>query len=336
MGRNILASTMALLFCVSMAQAGADTFGTGANQFTIDFVTISGDASSANGTNISGVEPDNSAHKVFVDPGQPYRMGTFEVTNDQYNKFAAELGVPVMGGDIWAYDEDPYYLRPNEAYNNTSWYEAAQFVNWLNTSAGHQPAYNFTGTQGTSSYTFAVWDPAEAAGGTNLYRHKDAFYYLPTEQEWVKAAYWNGSDLQTYANASPNDLVPYNQDIDFPDPTKWNYSRTDLQVPWDVGTGAKELNGTYDMMGNNYEWMEGPLHEGNYDVGSSSYRNLRGGSFGGGDGADKLAMTYRFRATLGANEVANFGFRVASNVPEPTTMSLLGLGGLMVLKRRKR
>ena len=37
---------------IGLAAGGAmaDDFGTGANKFTIDFVTISGDAGSANGT----------------------------------------------------------------------------------------------------------------------------------------------------------------------------------------------------------------------------------------------------------------------------------------------
>ena len=28
-----------------------------------------------------------------------YRMGTYEITNDQWNKFTASLGVPVTGSD---------------------------------------------------------------------------------------------------------------------------------------------------------------------------------------------------------------------------------------------
>ena len=46
----------------------------------------------------------------------------------------------------------------------------------------------------------------DAAGGTNLYRHKDAMYYMPTEDEWVKAGYWNGTSLQTYATKAGESL----------------------------------------------------------------------------------------------------------------------------------
>ncbi len=94
--------------------------------------------------------------------------------------------------------------------NEVSWYEVAQFANWLNTNTGHQAAYKFTGTQGQGDYTFAVWEVGDAGYDSgNPYRNSNAYYFLPTEDEWVKAAYWNGTSLQTYSNASPDDLVRY-------------------------------------------------------------------------------------------------------------------------------
>ena len=39
----------------------------------------------------------------------------------------------------------------------------------------------------------ALWTTTEAwqQGGENLYRHKDAKYFLPSEDEWYKAAYYD-------------------------------------------------------------------------------------------------------------------------------------------------
>ena len=190
MHKNTIVGVVVAMLLWSAA-SNADVFGTGANQFTIDFVPISGDAgdlgswSAGDGYTFTGV--NRSA----------YRMGTFEITNDQWTKFTNSLGAPVTGSPSFAYNEESYFAGVNASTNNVSWCEAAQFVNWLNTSTGHQAAYKFTGTQGTGDYTLDTWSTAEAAGGTNLYRHKDAVYYLPTEDEWVKAAYWNGSSLQT-------------------------------------------------------------------------------------------------------------------------------------------
>ena len=78
-----------------------------------------------------------------------------------------------------------------------SWNEAARFVNWLNTSQGYQAAYNFT-TSGVND-NIALWSSAQAwqLGGENLFRHKDAHYWLPSMDEWYKAAYYDPEN-ETY------------------------------------------------------------------------------------------------------------------------------------------
>ncbi|MFH1417085.1 MAG: SUMF1/EgtB/PvdO family nonheme iron enzyme [Planctomycetota bacterium] len=294
----------------------ADAFGTGGSQFTIDFVSISGDTNP-----VSGI-PAGSGF-TFVGVDNDYRMGTLEITNDQWDRFKTELGVPVTGDPSDAYDQDPGWTGTNRPTNGLSWLEAAQFVNWLNTSAGHQAAYKFTGTQGTSDYTLSIWSTEEADNGTNLYRHKDSFYYLPTEGEWVKAAYWNGTELQTWATTDDSQPVV---GVD----SNYGQSYPFDAGPWDVGTGNAELNGTFDMMGNVWEWMESPSSE---DFGTDSPRSMRGGTYA--DAAYRLASSARF-ANYPAYEEYHFGFRVASEVPEPTTLSLLLLGGVAVLSTKRR
>ena len=317
MKRLIIA--VAVLAC-ALTAAQADTFGTDENQFTIEFVTIAGDASSANGTNISQFSPGDPRHRTFTDPGYNYRMGVYEITNDQWDKFKAELDTPVTGDPADAYDEAPTWAGTDVPTNEVSWYEAAQFVNWLNTSTGYQAAYNFYETTpgDPATLVFDVWTEAEAAGGTNLYRHKDALYFLPTEDEWVKAAYWDGASLQTYA--MPGDTAPVAG-------ADSNYSSPHGQ-PWDVGSGSEELNGTFDMMGNVWEWMESPDTDPNYGAGSD--RGMRGGSYGS---SSDIQSTYR-DYHLVYWEGDSMGFRVAE-VPEPATMGLLSLGGLALLRRKR-
>jgi hypothetical protein len=67
-------------------------------------------------------------------------------------------------------------------------------------SKGHQAAYSFDG-----SGAMRLWGAGDQST-TSAFRHKDAVYVLPSENEWVKAAYWNGSALQTYA--TPGDTLP--------------------------------------------------------------------------------------------------------------------------------
>jgi hypothetical protein len=313
MKRTLLLSIAlaALTACTSQA----DIFGTVGNQFSIDFTLISGSTNPASGI------PAGSGFS-FTGVADDYRIGKFEITNDQWDRFKSAWG-PVAGSPTGAYDGITFWTGTNIPANAISWYEAAQFVNWLNTSTGHQPAYKFTGTPGTSNYTLGIWNASEADGGINLYRHKDAFYFLPTENEWVKAAYWNGTAMKTYANASSGDLVS-----GLPNPAKWNYDPSAGYAPWAVGSGAAELNGTYDMMGNLWEWMEGPYHAGEYLSGAE--RCLRSGAYGTDNTA--LRSSYRIFYTLPNLEGVNVGFRVAS-VPEPATILLLTFGGLLIRKR---
>jgi formylglycine-generating enzyme required for sulfatase activity len=308
--------------------ATADTFGTEANQFTIDFVPISG---STNPTSPVPAGPDFG----FVGVTHNYRIAVFETTNDQWAKFKASLGVPLTGSPASAYRNNPDLSCPGMPVSDVSWYEAAQFVNWLNTNTGHHPAYNFSGTQGTGDYALRTWTATDAADGTNLYRHKDAFYYLPTEDEWLKAAYWNGTALQTYAT-KPGQTPTQG---DGTSGTGWNaHDTTSPIMPagvWAVGSGSEELNGTFDMMGNALEWTESPYADPAFAT--DSLRALRGGSFTS-TVQDCIHYTSRYshEPDTGALDLYyGIGFRVAS-VPEPASLALLSLGGLAVMGRRKR
>jgi len=175
-------------------------------------------------------------------------------------------------------------------------------------------------------------------GGTNLYRHKDAFYFLPDEDEWLKAAFWNATSktIQDYAT-KPGDTLHQGDGMSG---TGWNYYNegnvTDPPGPWDVGSGSEELNGTYDMMGNIWEWSESPwLWTGSpwYEPPSAgSDRFLCGGHY------NRVSRYCRLFSHYDPSEESNgIGFRVAS-IPEPSTFALLAIGvfALLAHAHRKR
>ena len=117
-----VAAALALL----VLPAHADTFGTGPNTFTIDFVNV-GNAGNANDAGAGG--------GIYSTPyggvGYNYRMGTYEISQDAITKATASGLVGVVAGAHTG----------NEPAANMTWYEAAAFVNFLNTSTGHQAAY---------------------------------------------------------------------------------------------------------------------------------------------------------------------------------------------------
>lgn len=77
-----------------------------------------------------------------------------------------------------------------------NWFQAAAFVNWLNTNQGYSPAYNITYSGGLNGfYSMSLWPSNQAwtLGGTNLYRNANCCYFLPSENEWYKAAYYDSN-----------------------------------------------------------------------------------------------------------------------------------------------
>ncbi|MDZ7618512.1 MAG: SUMF1/EgtB/PvdO family nonheme iron enzyme, partial [Patescibacteria group bacterium] len=144
----------------------------------------------------------------------------------------------------------------------------------------------------------------------------------------VKAAYWNGTTLQTYATTDGSLPVVgvdsrYNQVAPF-------------DGPWTVGSGTLELNGTYDMMGNIDEWVEDSYY-GGYSASmgtsdSTGIRTLRGGGYQ--DDSSRLRSTGRY-GRWPSTDLAFIGFRVAS-VPEPSGVAMLLAAVVPLLTCRRR
>jgi hypothetical protein len=126
--------------------------------------------------------------------------------------------------------------------------------------------------------------------------------------------------LQTYATKDGSFPVQGNGSG-----TGWNYYygkfATNPAGPWEVNIGNQELNGTYDMMGNVWQWTETPASF-PYAVGTPRW--LRGGSFY----FDSVRLQSSFHSgNFPTTVMSDIGFRVAS-VFEPSTLALLGMGGI--------
>lgn len=133
-------------------------------------------------------EPGNTDDAATVD-------GAFGGVGNTYyiSKFT------VREADIYRYNRDPLNATRqiaidsrdvNKPATNISWNEAARFVNWLNIREGHPPAYKYT-TSGVND-NIALWVSSDDGyDPNNEYRNSNAYYFLPSEDEWYKAAYYD-------------------------------------------------------------------------------------------------------------------------------------------------
>ena len=116
--------------------AHADTFGSGANSFQIEFVTIGN----------PGNPPDDDANPAGAVP-YSYRIGKYEISEQMIDKANALGGLGITKDT----------RGPDKPTTSITWFEAARFVNWLNTSTGALPAYKFDDIG-----EFQLWEPTDA------------------------------------------------------------------------------------------------------------------------------------------------------------------------------
>ena len=307
----------ALSYAVN-AQIITQNFSAG---FSIDFVTI---GNAGNAADTSG-NPNPAGAVSYI-----YNIGKYEISRDMINKAntAAGLGIALadfssMGGN-----------GANRPAPGISWYNAAKFVNYLNTSSGSTAAYKFD-----VSGNFQLWSPGDAGyNAGNKFRNSLATYFLPSMDEWYKAAYYDPSKngglggywlFATQSNSAPS----YSSGG-----TASNTAIYGGQTgPADItNAGGLSAYGTMAQGGNLWEWLETANDLSNSDA--SELRAIRGGGFDNVN-TDTYQQSNTSSASWGSQPTdgnLKNGFRVAM-VPEPSALSLLavGLGGLAMMRRRR-
>jgi sulfatase modifying factor 1 len=326
-----------VLFCTEPAHA-----------VTFDWATIGNPGNAADDTGFGAVD-------------YTYRISKHEVTNAQYAEFLnavdptgananlggsdgllynssmssdARGGINVNGGAANGSKYEIKSGRDNNPVVFVSFFDAMRFTNWL---------HNGQGSGSTESGVYTI------GSGTNEVRSASAKYWIPSEDEWYKAAYYDPSGVY-YDYPTGTDTVPYSDNpssLNTPDDTNVaNFYKNDSiangyddgfavtgstsfvssqNYLTDVGaySSATSPYGTFDQGGNVWEWNEAVI--------SSSFRGLRGGSFNGLDYFLHADGRYFVNPTGGSIIV---GFRVAT-VPEPSTVLLGALAAAGLLMRRR-
>ena len=318
-----------------------------------------GNAGEWSGESYGGYGPDRICGAVAY----AYNIGKYEVTAGQYTEFLNAVAKTdtygLYNASMWSHNYGCKIQQTgssgsysysvagdygNRPVNYVSWGDAARFANWMHNG---QP----TGVQNDSTTEDGAYDLNGATTDAALMavdrREDDWTWAIPTEDEWYKAAYYSSSggtyyDYPTSSNSTPgyiNDsgnlsgtVVSFIEGGTDPG----NYATYDgdsgidgIGSPyWRTEVGEHENSaspyGTFDQGGNVWEWNETILPE--------YWRGLRGASFT--NSLDNLHASARSKYRP-MYEHYEFGFRV-SNVPEPATLSLLTLGGLAVVRGRRK
>ena len=284
-----------------------------------------------------------------------YNIGKYEVTAGQYTEFLNKVaGVDTYGlyaTGMWSnslgcrierYDGngtpgDPYQYRvandwANRPVNYVSWGDAARFANWLH-NGQLTGAQDLSTTEDGAYYLNGAMTNEELLA-LSISRKADWKWAVTSEDEWYKAAYYSGVAGVYYDHATGRDTAPMAEEPPGTDMTSGS-ANYELVVggPTDVGAymakPSESPYGTFDQAGNVNEWNEAIIESG------ASYRGFRGGSF-----RSRTASSFFLHAAGRGSgtptwKLSYIGFRVVE-VPEPGTLSLLALGGLAVLRRRKR
>ncbi len=247
---------------------------------------------------------------VLIDGDDPesvpdFCIGKYEVTLGQYLEYNAAHNNYHTGND-------------NYPVETVSWYDAADYCNWLSSEKGLSPYYDAD-------------DGYAELGGVG--------YRLPTEKEYYKAAAWVSGDTYTTYGFGRNDIDgkdanyvlsgdPYDNGYTSGATPVGYYDDTDHGGTFETRDTENQY-GLYDMSGNVWEWNNDW-----HDAGETS----RVGR-GGGWHSYTLTLVSLYRGIAGPDyENHDVGFRVASSIPEPSALLLFSLGVLPLFwcTRRKR
>lgn len=280
--------------------------------------------------------------------GYEYFMARTEVSTGQWLEFfntflTREQPVAWLRAPLdWGAEADPTYTGPGTLYRlrtmpdaanvgayAVTWRTAAMYVNWLHNGKGSDLASIQSGAYDVSTFT----NLPNGQWTDQLTRSEGARYWIPSLDEWLKAAHWDPSNTSnngwwTYANGSESPPVygpPPSFGGDGTGQANAGFSLPNF-AHYDIPLGSYPLTpsiwGLQDLMGMGSEWTEGVLSA-PPPFGSN---RIAHGSRAGGVGSDivyGISSEYPYSPAIDAN------LRIASSVPAVGT---LGLAALLIFR----
>ena len=146
------------------------------------------------GVGNAGNATDTATGSLYGAVSYAYNIGKYEVTNSEYAQFLNAKGASnsngiyyagmasygiTQGGSSGSFSYSVTSGFENKPVVYVSWFDAARFTNWLGNG------------QGSGDMETGAYDLMDAVTGI-ISVNPGAKAWLPTEDEWYKAAYYNG------------------------------------------------------------------------------------------------------------------------------------------------
>jgi sulfatase modifying factor 1 len=313
-------------------------------QHGIEFVTI-GDVGNQPWRNTSGgysrVDGRGSV-------GYEYRIARFEVTTAQWAEFLSAAAarptsdrIPFISSpSSWGGTIDPTYTGVGRRYiaqpgremtpvGNISWRTAAIYCNWLHNNRSTDRSAFLSGAYDVS--TFGYYN-ASSIFSDQLTRSPGARFFIPTLDEWIKAAHYDPNRTGTgqggwWTYSITSDTAPVyappgvlvngqpGQSSSFSSGSNVFPGYSPYSIPLNAYPTVQSPWGLFNTAGGVAEWSEEPIFA-NEDPALPFSRSLDGSAWGYGarqaglsDRIDLLAGDYPSIDTL------DYGFRVAASAP---------------------
>jgi uncharacterized repeat protein (TIGR02543 family) len=292
--------------------AGISLISQASAVLNIDYVTV-GNAGNANdSTGYGAVAYNYQIAKNEITIGQYAEFLNNVAKTDSYFLYNTNMSsdTKIAGitrsGSAGSYAYAPVAGSANKPITFVNWFDAARFCNWMHNGQG-------SGSTETGAYTL------NGALGGVITKNVGATVWIPSEDEWYKAAYYDPTKGGTggyWLYPMQNDALVGNTigvansanyyDGDYVGSGSSSFPTSNaLTDVGAYGANSDSFYGTNDQGGNVWEFNDAVV--------SASSRGLRGGSWyyiGSGSLGGNLASLFR-NSNAPTNETFNIGFRVA-------------------------
>ena len=309
----------------------------------MDFVTVGDVGNNADTRPVSYL----STNYYFGQVDHSYSIGKYEVTNDQYCTFLNAVAASdqhglyddVMMGDStypWrggimrsgSSGSYTYSTMPSRAHlpvNWVTWRSAARMANWMHNGMQNDPNTTEYGAYDASTFTGSDWNKTDQA-----VHSPDAKYWIPTVNEWYKAAFYKGGGTNAgyWTFATKSDTIPAGGSFDSTfNQVNWGADNYDFGEGYDHGdtvsagcyTSSPGPYGTFDQSGNNYEYCEDWAFGTYY----GNYRLMYGGAWKYNDSEQlRFDTINHIDPAVGSNYER--GFRLAATAVGPCNAPITG------------